>query len=112
MHPGSRDDIALLVNRLIDERVAEGELSESNLTFGDLEAIREVFVQVLQGVHHPRVVYPENETGADAQPLPVLEVDLEDTATGENGPLDGDRAAAGAEQVEESQEMVYLDKAG
>ena len=50
----------IIVNRLIDERVAEGELNESNLTFQELQTIKEVFLQVLQGVHHPRIQYPES----------------------------------------------------
>ncbi|MGL4650262.1 MAG: HDIG domain-containing metalloprotein, partial [Caldilineaceae bacterium] len=58
MRPAAREELATLVNRLIDERLAEGELSECPLTFRDLQTIREVFVQVLQGVHHPRIVYP------------------------------------------------------
>lgn len=36
-----------------------GELDESNLTFADLQKVRSVFLQVLQGVHHPRIVYPD-----------------------------------------------------
>ena len=48
-----------LVYRLIDERVDQGELNECDLTFKDLQTIKEVFLQVLQGVHHPRITYPE-----------------------------------------------------
>ena len=59
IRPATREELASLVHRLIDERVAEGELNESNLTFKDLQTIKEVFLQVLQGVHHPRVAYPE-----------------------------------------------------
>lgn len=59
MRPGTREDLATIINNLIDERVAEGELSESPLTFGDLQTIREVFIQVLLGVHHPRITYPD-----------------------------------------------------
>lgn len=57
--PASREEMAALVDRLIDERMMSGELDESQLTFADLHTIRSVFLQVLQGVHHPRIVYPE-----------------------------------------------------
>jgi putative nucleotidyltransferase with HDIG domain len=67
MRPASREELATLVNRLIDERIAEGEIDESPLTYSDVQAIREVFVQVLQGVHHPRVIYPDAD-GAPTKP--------------------------------------------
>ena len=57
--PGSREELEALVDRLIDERMMSGELDDSQLTFSDLRTVREVFLQVLQGVHHPRIVYPE-----------------------------------------------------
>lgn len=57
--PASREELEALVDRLIDERMMSGELDESSLTFADLRTVRSVFLQVLQGVHHPRIVYPE-----------------------------------------------------
>lgn len=59
VRPATREDLEALVNRLIDARVAEGELNDCNLTFRELQIIKEVFLQVLQGVHHPRIQYPE-----------------------------------------------------
>lgn len=59
VRPATREELEALVNRLIDERVAEGELNDSNLTFRELQVTKEVFLQVLQGVHHPRIQYPE-----------------------------------------------------
>jgi putative nucleotidyltransferase with HDIG domain len=59
VRPATREELEALVNRLIDERVAEGEMNDCNLTFRELQVIKEVFLQVLQGVHHPRIQYPE-----------------------------------------------------
>jgi putative nucleotidyltransferase with HDIG domain len=59
MRPATREALEQTVNKLINERIGEGELNECNLTFKDLQTIREVFLQVLQGVHHPRISYPE-----------------------------------------------------
>jgi putative nucleotidyltransferase with HDIG domain len=59
VRPGTREELEALVDRLIDERMMSGELDESELTFVDLQKVRSVFLQVLQGVHHPRIVYPE-----------------------------------------------------
>ena len=60
MRPASREELELMVDRLIDERIANGELNESNLTFKELQVVKEMFLHVLQGVHHPRIKYPEN----------------------------------------------------
>jgi putative nucleotidyltransferase with HDIG domain len=60
MRPASREELELMVDRLIDERIASGELNESNLTFRELQIVKEVFLHVLQGVHHPRIRYPDN----------------------------------------------------
>ncbi|MFO7633487.1 MAG: HDIG domain-containing protein [Caldilinea sp.] len=73
MRPASREELELLVNRLINERVANGELDESDLTFKELQIVKDVFLQVLQGVHHPRVKYPEStssEKQEQARSLP------------------------------------------
>ncbi len=72
MRPGTREELEALVNRLIDERVAEGELNDCNLTFRELQTIKEVFLHILQGVHHPRIQYPEpvaRSQQAEAQPV-------------------------------------------
>jgi len=60
MRPASREELELMVDRLIDERIASGELNESNLTFRELQVVKEVFLHVLQGVHHPRIRYPDS----------------------------------------------------
>ena len=59
IRPATREDLETLVNRLMDERVAAGELNSCNLTFSELQTIKEIFLHVLQGVHHPRIQYPE-----------------------------------------------------
>lgn len=57
--PQSRDETDEIVRKIINQKLIEGELSESPLTLQDLETVRQVFVRSLKGVHHPRVVYPE-----------------------------------------------------
>lgn len=59
VRPATRQDLEQLVNKLIDDRVADGVLNQCDLTFRDLQTVRQVFIQVLQGVHHPRISYPE-----------------------------------------------------
>ncbi len=57
--PASVPDLAHLVERIVDDRILEGELDECPLTLHDIAAIKMSFVNVLQGVFHPRVQYPE-----------------------------------------------------
>ena len=53
------DSLVKLVAGIIAERIREGQLDESDLTFRDVQAIQKAFVEMLKGVYHPRVVYPE-----------------------------------------------------
>jgi len=49
-----------LVNRMVDDRVSEGQLSHCPLTFRDLQIIKETFLNILVGIYHSRVEYPED----------------------------------------------------
>ncbi|MER2599989.1 MAG: HDIG domain-containing metalloprotein [Caldilineales bacterium] len=68
-HPATREEIDQLVQKIINQKMIEGELSESPLTLHDLHVTRTVFVQALQGAHHPRIVYPElpSTAGSDGR---------------------------------------------
>lgn len=46
------------IDGIIKARFEEGELDECELTFKDLNRIREAFFKVLVGIHHPRIKYP------------------------------------------------------
>ena len=50
-----------LVNRLVDDRLAEGQLNNCALTLQDLKVIKDVFTRILQGMYHGRVKYPGQE---------------------------------------------------
>jgi len=50
-----------LVNRMVDDRVSEGQLSHCPLTFRDLQVIKESFISILVGVYHSRIEYPDEE---------------------------------------------------
>ena len=60
--PASRQEIAEIVQQIFDARTLEGQLDESDLTLKDLRAVHRVFVEVLQGVFHPRINYPALQT--------------------------------------------------
>ncbi|MEE8392156.1 MAG: metal-dependent phosphohydrolase, partial [Anaerolineae bacterium] len=67
VRPGSAEEVAEIVNRIIDQRVDEAQFSECNLTLRDLDVIRETFVSVLKGVFHPRIKYPSSSKVADSE---------------------------------------------
>ncbi|MFH5831555.1 HD family phosphohydrolase [Halalkalibaculum sp. DA3122] len=50
-----------LVNKMVDDRVNEGQLSNCPLTFQDLRSIKETFLNILMGIYHSRVEYPEDK---------------------------------------------------
>ena len=62
--PTSADEVADIVNRIIDQRVSERQLIECDFTLRDLDVVRETFVSVLKGVFHPRIQYPQQEKAA------------------------------------------------
>ncbi len=50
-----------LVNKMVDDRVAEGQLSHCPLTFQDLTVIKKTFINILVGVYHGRIEYPDGK---------------------------------------------------
>lgn len=56
----SRDAIADIVSGLIADRVADGQLDDSPLTFADLRAVEQSLIEALEGVYHPRIAYPKD----------------------------------------------------
>ncbi|MEA3336343.1 MAG: HDIG domain-containing protein [Chloroflexota bacterium] len=68
--PESKEEIDEIVRKIINGKLIGGQLSESDLTLRDMERARKVFVRSLQGVHHPRIKYPE--------PKPEIEEPLTD----------------------------------
>jgi putative nucleotidyltransferase with HDIG domain len=59
----SRDEatIRAMVSQIINERVADGQFNECDLTIRDLDNIKEAFVGQLLGMYHQRIAYPQNE---------------------------------------------------
>ncbi|MDA8229321.1 MAG: HD domain-containing protein, partial [Desulfitobacterium hafniense] len=48
-----------LVRKIIKDKLNDGQLDQSDLTFQDLDRIAMAFVRVLSGIFHSRVEYPE-----------------------------------------------------
>ena len=52
------DAIEKVVNRVMDEKLEDGQLSESPLTLGELTSIKSAFLESLVGHYHQRIAYP------------------------------------------------------
>ncbi len=52
--------IELFVKELIREKLNDGQLDESSLTLNELDQIADSFVQILTGIYHKRIEYPDN----------------------------------------------------
>ncbi|MCM1347950.1 MAG: HDIG domain-containing protein [Firmicutes bacterium] len=55
----SPEAISALVNKIIDQQIAEGLHNESPLSFRDVNEIKNVFVSRLRSLYHSRISYPE-----------------------------------------------------
>jgi hypothetical protein len=74
-HPNSVEEIDKIVRRVIADKLAAGELDQCDLTTRDLHQVRAAFIEMLHGMFHPRIQYPEEIreeiAGADAAALPL-----------------------------------------
>lgn len=50
-----------LINRMVDDHISDGQLSNCPLTFRHIQIIKESFLTILVGVYHSRVEYPEDK---------------------------------------------------
>lgn len=50
-----------LIESILQNRVEDGQLDDSPITFSDLNKIKEAFVNILVGQHHKRIRYPQQD---------------------------------------------------
>ncbi len=72
LRPNTEKAIEKLVTTIIQEDLREGQLNNSGLTLGDIQMIRESFIEALKGRFHVRVRYPGNEEMEDKD-TPLVE---------------------------------------
>jgi len=64
----SVEAITNLVDKLIMQRVNEGQLDDCELTLRDIQRIKDAFRVILAGMYHPRIEYPERAKPALVTP--------------------------------------------
>jgi len=57
----SYEELAQMIDRIIDHKVKAGQLENTDLSFKDLETARKVFKKMLKSIHHVRVSYDDAE---------------------------------------------------
>ena len=54
------EHIGEMVERIVAEKVADGQLDDCDLTLRDVQRVKEAFRELLAGVYHERIPYPED----------------------------------------------------
>ena len=60
MNATTTEEIDSIINKIIDERINDDQLSECPLTLADLKTISATFSRILRGNQHDRIKYHEN----------------------------------------------------
>ncbi|HET7699628.1 MAG TPA: HDIG domain-containing protein [Candidatus Limnocylindria bacterium] len=54
------ETIRTMVDKIVGERLADGQLDDCELTLRDVQRIKDAFCELLLGVYHERIPYPED----------------------------------------------------
>jgi putative nucleotidyltransferase with HDIG domain len=86
----TKDRLVDLVERLVAERSADGQLAASGLSSLDLDQVKSSFVRTLAGLHHARVEYPDLSEVLEEEGTPdASERDLAQAGAGGGAPDQG-----------------------
>lgn len=74
--PKDEDALRQIIRSMVQERIALGQLDETNLTLRDLDLIIDSFSVTLRGMYHPRLEYPrlEKSVGISLDSTPTVPV--------------------------------------
>jgi putative nucleotidyltransferase with HDIG domain len=62
------ENLAAMIDRIISSVLADGQLSDCDLTFRQLSTVATAFVGVLEGIYHQRITYDETRDLSEARP--------------------------------------------
>ena len=60
MKGATSEEIEQIINKIIVERLNDGQLEDSPLTLKDLKTIASTFARILRGMQHDRIKYQED----------------------------------------------------
>lgn len=102
----SHKQLKSLIDLLFQERIEDGQLDETDLTFQDLRLIKDTFLKMLMGIYHVRVKYPDQQeeepeespptvvSVAGDEPYDNVSVDIEEGLWGVEAEPEADRLDA------------------
>lgn len=53
------ESISELVEGIVDHQLGEGQFSDTNISYGDITVVKEIFKNRLSNIYHSRIEYPE-----------------------------------------------------
>ena len=63
------EKIEAMVNNIFNDKLNDGQLNGSDLTFNELDRIKKPFLKSLSGIYHQRVEYPEDKKIAEIKEI-------------------------------------------
>lgn len=58
----TKEALADLIDKIVAQKVSENQLVESDITMIEIESVKRSFINVLSGIFHERIVYPDIDT--------------------------------------------------
>ncbi|QGH34967.1 HDIG domain-containing protein [Gracilibacillus salitolerans] len=63
----TQDEIEKVVSSILEDRLLDGQLNDSTLTFKELEQMKLVICETLKGIYHSRIQYPKETNMKEAR---------------------------------------------
>lgn len=64
---GSSEELEIMVRKIVEDRRADGQLDDCDLTFRDLNKVEHSFLRTLGALRHERIAYDEETNNAQAK---------------------------------------------
>ena len=93
LHDPTPQKIREVIDRIVRQRIDQGQLREAPITLAQLETVKDQFTRVLAGMYHSRIEYPAASGGITSE---FGSAPPKTPATPPNEPPSGEAPAAGA----------------
>lgn len=57
----TQENIKKMIEDIVDDKIRDGQLKNSPISFKDIEIMKESFLKTLKGIYHERIEYPKEE---------------------------------------------------
>lgn len=56
----TEESLRVFINKLVEQKIEEGLLADSDLTFADIKHLKRIFLEKMINIYHVRIAYPNN----------------------------------------------------